>query len=228
MNLVNIENLYFSYNNNMPYIIENINLKIKKGDYISILGENGSGKTTLSKLILNLLKPTKGKVSLNTNKIGYVPQNIENFNSKFPITVNEILKCHKKIINLKSKDIISKILKLVNMEHTKNSLIGNLSGGQQQKIFICRALIGNPELLILDEPSTGVDIKSQIEIYNIIKKLNKKNNITIIAVEHNLDAALKNSSHIYLMKNGTGHLYNIEHFKNNYLNTNFKIVNSNN
>ena len=84
----------------------------------------------------------------------------------------------------------------------KNSLIGNLSGGQKQKIFIARAILANEDILILDEPSTGVDSKSMKEIYGLIASLNKKNGVTVISVEHNLEAALQNSSHILTMDNG--------------------------
>ncbi len=96
--MIEINNLCFSYTKKKPYILENINLNIKKGQYISILGSNGSGKSTLLKLILGFLSPTLGDINLKNSKIGYVPQKYENFNSDFPITVEEVLKCHKKSV----------------------------------------------------------------------------------------------------------------------------------
>ncbi|WP_368488393.1 metal ABC transporter ATP-binding protein [Clostridium sp. BJN0013] len=211
--MITIKNLRFSYNGKPPYLIDSVNLNIKYGSYVSIIGENGSAKTTLIKLILGLLTPLKGHIHLSTKKIGYVPQLMENFNSQFPITVSEMLKCHMKVLKIKDKKLIDTYLNSVGMNDFKNSLIGNLSGGQRQKIFIARALIGPPELLILDEPSTGVDMISQKELYTIIKNLNANLSITVIAIEHNLEAALKNSTHICVMRNSSATMYTIEEYK---------------
>jgi len=210
--MINIKNLCFTYTNSRPYALDNVNLKIEKGSYVSILGENGSAKSTLVKLILNLLKPTSGEIVLSTSKIAYVAQKVENFNAQFPITVYEMLNCHRKVLKIKDKSLILKSLKAVGMEDHARTLIGNLSGGQQQKIFISRSLIGNPELLILDEPSTGIDIQSMEDIYGIIKKLNEDLKITVVSVEHNLEAALGNSTHIFEMNNGNGILYTIDNY----------------
>lgn len=214
--MIQINNLYFSYSKLPPYILSNINLSINKGDYVSILGENGSGKSTLIKLILKLLKPCSGTININTDKIGYVPQRLESFNSQFPITVFEVLNSHRKAVRIKEISSINKSLKKVGMEDYGNSLIGNLSGGQQQKIFIARALMGNPELIVLDEPSTGIDIQSQKEIYSLIKKLNLDMGITIISIEHNLKAALINSDYILELQSGNGVLQPIGDYKQRY------------
>jgi zinc transport system ATP-binding protein len=211
--MIQIKDLTFSYTSNPPYILDKMNLNIIDGSYVSILGENGSAKTTLVKLILNLLKPLNGSITLGTEKIGYVPQRVENFNSQFPITVFEMLKCHMKVLKLKSSKSILNSLDAVGMESFENTLIGDMSGGQQQKIFIARALMGNPKLLILDEPSTGIDIQSQLEIYSIIKHLNLHLGITVLAVEHNLKAALDNSTHICIMESGSATLYSIDEYK---------------
>lgn len=211
--MIHIQNLKFSYENSSPYILDNINLFIPKASYLSILGENGSAKSTLVKLILGLLKPIEGTIKIDTAHIGYVPQKLDSFNSQFPITVKEVLKSHMKALKLKDSSIMDESLKKVSMENFKDSLIGNLSGGQIQKIFIARALMGSPELIVLDEPSTGIDIQSQREIYGLIKKLNLENEITVLSVEHNLAAALKNSTHIYEMESGNGKLYAIDEYK---------------
>ncbi|WP_291636394.1 ATP-binding cassette domain-containing protein [Clostridium sp.] len=212
--MICIKKIYFTYTNLKSYIIDNVNLKIEKGSYVSILGENGSAKSTLIKLILNLLKPNSGSIVIFTSKIAYVAQKVENFNSQFPITVYEMLNCHRKVLKLKDKNLILKSLQAVGMESYTHTLIGNLSGGQQQKIFIARSLIGEPELLILDEPSTGIDIQSMEDIYGIIKGLNKNLGITVVSVEHNLKAALENSTDIFEMSNGNGILYTIDNYKN--------------
>lgn len=211
--MLKIKNLTFSYTGSAPYVLDNVNLNIHEGSYVSILGENGSAKTTLLKLILNLLNPCSGNINLHTDTIGYVPQRVESFNAQFPITVSEILRCHMKVLKLKNKKVILRSLEAVGMENFQNTLIGDMSGGQQQKIFIARALMGNPKLLILDEPSTGIDIQSQREIYSIIKHLNTHLGITVLAVEHNLNAALDYSTNICIMDNGSASLYTIEEYK---------------
>ncbi|GLC29208.1 metal ABC transporter ATP-binding protein [Clostridium omnivorum] len=210
--MLEINNLYFSYNSKAPLVLENVSLSIHKGSYVSILGDNGSGKSTLIKLVLKLLKPTSGKILVKTNNIGYVPQRMESFNAQFPITVSELLGCHMKILKIKDSSAIDRSLQMVNMLEYKNTLIGGLSGGQQQKIFIARALMGMPELLILDEPSTGIDIESQKEIYGIIKNLNMNQNITVVSVEHNYNAAINNSTHIFRMDKDSSKLYTIEEY----------------
>ena len=214
--MIKVTNLNFSYNNTKPYILSNLSINLPKGAYVSVLGGNGSAKSTFVKLLLKLLLPTEGIIDISTKNIGYVPQRLDTFNSQFPITVYELLNTHRKAIKVKDKASIDKVLLQVSMLDFKNKLIGNLSGGQQQKIFIARALLGEPDLLILDEPSTGIDIKSQVEIYNIIKDYNVKRGITVISVEHNIKAAIDNSSHILTIENSFGRLYPINDFKKSW------------
>jgi zinc transport system ATP-binding protein len=118
-----------------------------------------------------------------------------------------------KVLKIKDSNIINECLDSVGMAKYKKSLIGNLSGGQMQKIFIARALMGSPKLLILDEPSTGIDIQSQKEIYGLIKHLNRVHSITVVTVEHNLHAAIENSTHICTLKNGNCKIYDIDKYK---------------
>ena len=210
--MINIKNLCFSYSNKPPYILNNINLNIEDGTYLSVVGENGSSKTTLVKLILGILKPNSGTITIDSKLIGYVPQRLDSFNSQFPITVKEVLSCHKK--TLKDKNInIDTALKDVNMGEYKNRLLGMLSGGQQQRVLIARALMGNPDIIVLDEPSTGVDEANQKEIYSILRSLNKINKKTIISIEHNIDIALNNSTHILKVDNGQITLFTVEEYK---------------
>lgn len=215
--MINIKNLCFSYDKASPLLLDNINLDIPKGTYLSIVGENGSCKTTLIKLMLGLLTPISGSINLHTDNIAYVPQKVESFNSQFPISVYEVLKAHGKAIKLKDSTPIVSSLEQVNMTTFKNNLIGSLSGGQQQRIFIARALMGNPDLIILDEPSTGVDYKNQMEIYSLLKHINEEKGTTIISIEHNMDIALKYSTHILQVKDGNTHLFSADEFKK-YLN----------
>ena len=211
--MITIKDLCFSYTNKPPYLLDNINLNIPRGAYISVIGENGSCKTTLIKLILGLLKPTSGSINISANSIGYVPQKLDSFNSQFPITVNEVLECHKKTLG-KNKNIdITAALKSVNLYDYKNKLLGNLSGGQQQRVLIARALMGNPDVIILDEPSTGVDESNQKEIYSIVSQINKEDKKTILSIEHNVHIALKYSTHILKVHNGNVKLYTASEYQ---------------
>ncbi len=211
--MINLTNLCFRYDKSSPNIINNLNLSIKKGMYLSIIGENGSCKTTLIKLILGLLSPASGNIEINTKKIAYVPQRLDGFNPEFPISVYEILKIHGKALKLKNNSEIFTALKTVNMTDHKDDLMGSLSGGQQQRVLIARAIMGNPDLIILDEPSTGLDNKTQQDIYQILHETNIKNHTTIISIEHNLTIATKNSTHILKVKNGNFNLQGTEDFK---------------
>ena len=215
--MVTIEQLSFAYSGLGDDILRDINLTISNGEYLSIIGENGSGKTTFMRLLLGLLKPTKGIIQINAKGIGYVPQKNDNVNTAFPITVFEALNSYRHLLKIKDKEIVMRALETVGMEKQYNHLMGNLSGGQTQKILLARAIMGNPELLILDEPSTGIDLDSQRDIYKLLKKLNTEKNMTIIAVEHNLEAVYANSTNIFHLQNGCGHLCNPDKYAKEFL-----------
>lgn len=216
--MITAENLSFSYTGSPPFVLDDINLEIHAGEYVSVVGENGCGKSTLMRLILKFIKPTKGIIMSKAQRIGYVPQRNDFSNSNFPITVYEMLNSYRKLLKVKDHDIITENLKLVGMASFKDALMGTLSGGQSQKILMARALIGDPDLLILDEPSTGVDINSQKEIYEFLKRINQEMGITIVSVEHNLDAAICNSTLIYHLLGGQGHLCTPRQYVDEYLN----------
>ena len=215
--MIKAENLSFSYSGSPPYILSEINLEIVDGEYVSVVGENGCGKSTLMKLILRFLKPTHGSIETYSKRIGYVPQKSDSDNSGFPITVYEMLNSYRRLLKIKDKSIVGKSLRQVGLSDYSESLMGNLSGGQAQKAIIARALMGSPDLLILDEPSAGVDLESQTEIYALLKKLNTENGITIVSVEHNLDAAVSNSTSIYHLAGGHGHICTPQQYAEEYL-----------
>lgn len=215
--MITAKNLSFSYTGAPPFVLDAINFAIADGEYVSVVGENGSGKTTLMRLILRFLKPTRGSVTTDAVRIGYVPQRTGDRNTGFPITVYEMLNSYRKILKIKDKSVIEKSLAQVGLPDKADALMGSLSGGQSQRALIARSLMGSPELLILDEPSTGVDPENQREIYALVKKLNAERGITIVSVEHNLDAAVRNSSLIYHLERGRGHVCTTEQFAREYL-----------
>ncbi len=216
--MVRIENLFFSYIGSPPYVLNGIDLEIKDGEYVSFLGDNGSGKTTLMRLVLKFLSPTCGSIALHAKRIGYVPQKNDFSNSQFPITVFEAMNSYRRLLKIKDKSVIQSCLERVGMAGFGSSLMGALSGGQNQKILVARALLGDPDLLVLDEPSTGVDANSQREIYAFLRRLNRENGITILSVEHNLEAAIANSTLIYHLKAGNGHLCSPRKYADEFLN----------
>lgn len=188
--LIDINHLSFCYIRTGK-VLEDINLVVKRGDFLGLIGPNGSGKTTLLKMILGLLNPSQGEIFLfgenlksfrDWRKIGYVPQKAGLFSMRFPITVEEVVS-----MGLGDKKAVTEALKSVEMMGLRKRLINDLSGGQQQKVFIARALVSNPELLILDEPTIGVDSKSQLRFYELLKELNRRRNLTLILVSHDID-----------------------------------------
>ena len=205
--MLSVQNLSFRYDAYSKYVLEDISFEVKKGEYVSIVGENGSGKSTLVRLLLGLLKPTTGEVQQRASSIGYVPQKKINL-THFPLTVFELLDSYRRVLKVKDRNTVYNMLEEVGLLGFEKKLAGELSGGQLQKLYIARALINRPELLILDEPSTGIDVKGQREIYTILKRLNQDSKITIVSVDHNLDAAVANSTVIFHIANGKGHFCN--------------------
>ncbi len=192
--VISLDNVSYRYNSDL--VLENISFKADQGDLLGIIGPNGAGKTTLFSLILGLLEGYQGKITLfnedirNNRKalkrIGYIPQK-KNINQGFPATVEEIVSLG--VLGRKTnKDVIISALKIVGMLEQKDKRIGELSGGQQQRVLIAKALVNEPELLILDEPTTGIDLETQDRFYTLLRKLNSERNITIILASHDLDA----------------------------------------
>lgn len=199
--LVTIHNVSFHYNGEPT--IADINLDVARGEFLGILGPNGSGKTTLLKIILGLLKPNTGSVQLfgkdihefaDWSKIGYVPQKAGSNVTSFPITVEEVVSMGRmnagRWIDFSTSSdntAITQALESVGMQNFRYRLLNELSGGQQQRVFIARALASHPELLILDEPTVGVDVDAQEKFYELLQKLNKTQRLTLILVSHDVD-----------------------------------------
>lgn len=196
--IVTMHNIRFTYEDKL--ILDNINFEIPKGKFIGLLGPNGGGKTTLIKLMLGLLKPDQGTIRLfgkpieklqEKNKIGFVSQKANSFNHGFPATVFEVVSTgltakigYFKFLTKKYKAKILHAIELVDMLDYAYDNIGNLSGGQQQRIFIARALVNSPELLILDEPTVGIDQENVKRFYDLLYKLNQEQEISMLLVTH--------------------------------------------
>lgn len=205
--MIKIQNLSFAYQKDL--ILEEINISIIEKDFLAIIGPNGGGKSTLLKLLLSILKTDKGSIEIDDkiqNSIGYVPQNTD-VNINFPINTQEVVMMgikerRKRTIfgyNKEEKTLASNILNKVNMEAFAKNKIGSLSGGQRQRVMIARALISNPKILILDEPTSNIDKQGQKDIYNLLKELNKE--ITIIVVSHDISVTLEYANKVaYLNK----------------------------
>jgi zinc transport system ATP-binding protein len=195
---IDVKDISFNYGS--VKVLQDVTFPIQRGDFLAIIGPNGSGKTTLIKIILGLLKPSKGKIQIlgkpaeefdDWHKIGYVAQQATHIDPFFPASVREVVAMEflakKKFPRLTKREeelCIEKALKQVGMEYFKNWRIGSLSGGQQQRVFIARAIVNDPHILFLDEPTTGVDSETQEHFYDMLDTLNKKEGITIVLITH--------------------------------------------
>lgn len=199
--VISVKNLTFEYPDTA--VLKNVNFALHRGDFMGIIGANGAGKSTLIKIILGLLDADCGEIKIfgddlskSRNRVGYVSQKANSFNTDFPATVREVVRANLfaekglfKPFTKKDNEKVDEALELVGMERYANKLIGSLSGGQQQRIFIARALVSRPELLLMDEPTVGIDAVSMNEIMAIIKKLNE-NGMTIIMTNHDTPTLL--------------------------------------
>jgi zinc transport system ATP-binding protein len=195
--IVEIKDVWFAYNGQT--VLEDVSLDIRQGDFIAMIGPNGGGKTTLLKLMLGLLKPAKGSIRVlgdTTEKashhIGYVSQDVH-INRSFPITSIDVvlmgkLGPNKRWSRSSAQDRREALdaLERMEIEAFADSKIGELSGGQRQRMIIARALVTQPKVLLLDEPTASIDAKGQAEFYRLLKALNK--DITILVVSHDLVA----------------------------------------
>lgn len=196
--LISVQGVSFRYGPHL--VLDHIELPIYTGDFLAILGPNGSGKTTLLKIILGLLKPTQGRILLmqkpqhdfrEWGKIGYVPQNATHIDPYFPVSVQEVvamgiksLPASERIASGEEGEAILESLDHVGMAEYRTRRIGQLSGGQQQRVFIARAIVNRPRVLFLDEPTTGVDARTQGQFYDMLAHLNEDESITIVLVTH--------------------------------------------
>ncbi|MBR4761214.1 MAG: ABC transporter ATP-binding protein [Clostridia bacterium] len=204
MSLITCKNLCVGYDGRE--VAHNLNFDVNPGDYLCIVGENGSGKTTLMKTLLGLNRPVYGNIylgdGLKKSEIGYLPQQTL-VQRDFPASVYEIVisgfcgsSGGRPFYSAYQKQIALWNLKRMGIEHLKDRCYRELSGGQQQRALLARALCATGKLILMDEPVAGLDSKATAEMYEIIERLNREDNITVIMISHDITAAIKYATHI--------------------------------
>ena len=193
--VISLRNLWAGYEHEQ--VLEDVNLSVYEGDFIGLIGPNGGGKTTLVKVLLGLLTPMRGKVRIlgqsvkrGRRLIGYVPQIVE-FDRDFPVSVWEVARMGRlgrrgllRRFNAEDGAIVSRALRQVDMLDLRDRPIGELSGGQRQRAYIARARASEPEILLLDEPTSSVDAQVSVSIYELLEELNA--HVTILLISHDV------------------------------------------
>jgi len=192
---IEMKGVWFAYDRSP--ILEDITFTLKQGDFLGMIGPNGGGKTTLIKLLLGILKPHRGTIRIlgepphqARRRVGYVPQNTD-FNNTFPISVMDVALMGRlarsrigKGFNRRDRPVVEEALKKVGMWNKRKEPIGKLSGGQRQRVLIARALVTEPEILFLDEPTAKIDPEFESNIYDFLKELNR--HTTIVTITHDV------------------------------------------
>ena len=181
--LLKVEDAGFFKDN--KWLVKGVSLNLKQGEIVTLIGPNGSGKSTTAKIALGIYKEIEGKVKRFTNKVGYVPQKIS-IDWTLPIRVIDFMS----LTEDPTDEQISVALNLTGVEHLRNKNLGNLSGGEFQRVLIARAIAKQPELLVLDEPVQGVDFKGEIALYELIKKISEELNCGILLISHDLHVVM--------------------------------------
>ena len=187
--LVELNKAGFKQNN--KWLVEGVSLKVEKGKIVTLIGPNGSGKSTTAKIALGIYKDIEGSVDKYTNKVGYVPQKIS-IDWTLPLRVHDFMTLTENI----NDDAINEALSLTGVMHLKNKNLGNLSGGEFQRVLLARAISKKPELLVLDEPVQGVDYTGEIALYELIKKISDTLNCGILLISHDLHTVMTATDHV--------------------------------
>ena len=187
--LVKLKNAGFRQNN--KWLVKGVSLEVKKGKIVTLIGPNGSGKSTTAKIALGIYKTIDGEVEKYTSKIGYVPQKIS-IDWTLPIRVHDFMVLTENL----SDEAINEALSLTWVIHLKNKNLGNLSGGEFQRVLLARAISKKPELLVLDEPVQGVDFTGEIALYELIKKISDTLDCGILLISHDLHTVMSATDHV--------------------------------
>ncbi len=187
--LVKLNNAGFKQND--KWLVEGVSLTVEKGKIVTLIGPNGSGKSTTAKIALGIYKKIEGSVEKYTNKVGYVPQKIS-IDWTLPLRVYDFMLLTENI----KEEAIDEALTLTGVIHLKNKNLGNLSGGEFQRVLIARAISKKPELLVLDEPVQGVDYTGEIALYELIKRISDSLNCGILLISHDLHTVMTATDHV--------------------------------
>ena len=176
---------------NDKWLVKGVSLAVEKGKIVTLIGPNGSGKSTTAKIALGIYKKIEGQVEKYTNNVGYVPQKIS-IDWTLPLRVNDFMLLTE---NLKD-EAVNEALSLTGVIHLKNKNLGNLSGGEFQRVLLARAISRKPDLLVLDEPVQGVDFTGEIALYELIKKISDTLNCGILLISHDLHTVMSATDHV--------------------------------
>lgn len=197
--VVSIRDIRYGYSSTP--VLEDISLDVRRGEMVGLLGPNGSGKSTLLKIVAGLIRPWRGYVRLNLKKskigsIGYMPQ-VESIDLNFPVTVEEVVAMglwrwnrSSIIMPWSSRDArerVHRVLENLGIERYAGRQIGELSGGEQQRVFLARAIVHDPELLLLDEPTSGADTRTRDDIMDLLEELRGRTGVTVLLATHDID-----------------------------------------
>jgi zinc transport system ATP-binding protein len=221
-NIIEADNLSFTYGGEP--IFTGIGFSVSAGDFIAVIGSNGTGKSTLLRLLLGELTPSSGHIRLfgqdaaafrDWPKIGYVMQAAAQKGAGFPATVEEIV-----MANLYSRiglfrfprrehhKLTREALEQVGMAASSKRLYSELSGGQQQRVLLARVLVGKPEIMLLDEPATGIDAQTAASLYDLLARLNKETGLTVLMVTHDLSRSVSCANRVLCLEGGLLHELN--------------------
>ena len=187
--LVKLNNVGFRQN--QKWLVQGVSLQVEKAKIVTLIGPNGSGKSTTAKIALGLLKNIEGEVEKFTNKIGYVPQEIS-IDWTLPLRVRDFMLLTDKL----KEDTMEEALSLTGVVDLKDKSLGNLSGGEFQRVLLARAISKKPELLVLDEPVKGVDFTGEIALYELIKEISEKLNCGILLISHDLHTVMSATDYV--------------------------------
>jgi zinc transport system ATP-binding protein len=179
------------YQHNDKWLVKGVSLSVEKGKIVTLIGPNGSGKSTTAKIALGIYKRIDGEVKKYTNKIGYVPQKIS-IDWTLPLRVHDFMLLTEDL----DDESINEALSLTGVVHLKNKNLGNLSGGEFQRVLLARAISKRPEFLVLDEPVQGVDFTGEIALYELIKKISDELNCGILLISHDLHTVMTATDHV--------------------------------
>ena len=187
--LVKLKNV--GYHQNDKWLVKGVSLEVEKGKIVTLIGPNGSGKSTTAKIALGIYKKFDGEVEKYTNKIGYVPQKVS-IDWTLPLRVRDFMVLTESL----KEEAIDEALSLTGVVHLKHKNLGNLSGGEFQRVLLARAISKKPELLVLDEPVQGVDFTGEIALYELIKKISEELNCGILLISHDLHTVMSATDHV--------------------------------